>query len=266
VTFPVLIGVGSVRLHPHFVFELLAYATAAWVYLARRRALGDHLDASQRWTLVTAAVVGAIVGSRVLYWLEDPTWVLRHLAFTPEVLAGKTLAGAVLGGWLAVELEKSRLNIGEATGDLLAMPLAIGIAIGRVGCLLTGVADATYGSPTTLPWGVDAGDGVLRHPTPLYESLFMVIVACALPGIERRTTRGTAFRALMAAYLAFRLGSDALKPGVRFAGLTAIQWAAAAVLSYLAWWFFQARPHRITGAADANHVVGRTLSGPPIPK
>jgi phosphatidylglycerol:prolipoprotein diacylglycerol transferase len=57
------------------------------------------------------------------------------------------------------------------------VPLAVGIAIGRIGCFLAGLDDFTWGIPTSLPWGHDFGDGVLRHPVQLYESIAMAAFA-----------------------------------------------------------------------------------------
>ena len=93
------------------------------------------------------------------------------------------------------------------------MPLAAGIAIGRIGCFLSGLPDGTYGTPTSLPWGVDLGDGVARHPTALYESLFMIVLAAVLARVEPHARRGDAFKLFMASYLTFRLLVDGIKPG-----------------------------------------------------
>src|SRR5262249_61628170 len=53
----------------------------------------------------------------------------------------------------------------------------VGVAVGRIGCYLSGLSDFTYGTPTTLPWGHDFGDGVMRHPVQLYESAAMAAFA-----------------------------------------------------------------------------------------
>jgi phosphatidylglycerol:prolipoprotein diacylglycerol transferase len=74
-------------------------------------------------------------------------------------MGGKMIVGALMGGLLAVEWAKRRLGVTVRTGDLFALPLCAGIAIGRVGCFLTGLEDHTVGAHTTLPWGVDVGDG-----------------------------------------------------------------------------------------------------------
>ena len=69
---------------------------------------------------------------------------------------------------------KRYIGLRTSTGDLYAIPLALGIAIGRIGCFLTGLSDNTYGVPSNLPWAVDFGDGIPRHPTQLYEILFLL--------------------------------------------------------------------------------------------
>ncbi len=65
------------------------------------------------------------------------------------------------------------------TGARFALPLAVGIAIGRLGCYFAGLDDFTYGTATALPFGHDFGDGVLRHPVQLYESAAMAVFALA---------------------------------------------------------------------------------------
>ena len=62
----------------------------------------------------------------------------------------------------------------------MVWPIAVGLAIGRVGCFLAGLHDDTYGLPTALPWGVDFGDGTPRHPTQLYEIAVVLPLGWAL--------------------------------------------------------------------------------------
>jgi phosphatidylglycerol:prolipoprotein diacylglycerol transferase len=232
ITFPAWIGVGGWRVHPHLFFELLAYAVAAGAYWQHRRHGGDRISAEDRWALVAAAVVGAVVGSRLLFWFEDPQRTIALLASPQYLVGGQTIVGGLIGGWLAVEWRKRRLGIHDPTGDLFALPIALGAAVGRVGCFLSGLPDGTFGVATSLPWGIDLGDGIARHPTALYESLFMLGLAWWLARSTRTAARGDVFLTLMTAYLAFRLAVDFLKPGVPLlAGLTAIQCAATAGLA-----------------------------------
>ncbi len=89
----------------------------------------------------------------------------------------RSVEGALAGGVIAIELYKWLHGIALRTGARFALPLALGIAVGRLGCYFAGLEDFTYGTPTTLPWGHDFGDGILRHPVQLYESLAMAAFA-----------------------------------------------------------------------------------------
>lgn len=224
--------------HPalHPVFETLAYFTGYRVYARAKANRGDVIGEEQRWQVIAAAAVGALVGSRVLGLLEqapriDLTW---QQVFLPG--GGKTIVGGLLGGWIAVELTKKLAGIRKRTGDLFAIPLCIAIAIGRIGCFLAGLADDTYGRPTALPWAVDFGDGIGRHPTQAYEIVFLAAVALALTYLQRRADlrNGQVFRTFLAAYLAWRFLIDFLKPQPELHGLNAIQWACAAGVAWLA--------------------------------
>ncbi|HEX3685739.1 MAG TPA: prolipoprotein diacylglyceryl transferase family protein [Bryobacteraceae bacterium] len=148
----------------HLVLESLGYFVAFRLYLRERRRSSDFLGSETRWTIIAAAMIGAAAGSKLLYWLEDPMRTVHQWNDLAYLMAGKTIVGALLGGTIAVEVTKARLGIRERTGDLFAIPLTVGIAIGRVGCFLAGTQDGTYGVATSLPWAVDFGDGVRRHP------------------------------------------------------------------------------------------------------
>lgn len=231
-TFPVWIELGPFRLHPHLVFELAAYFVGFRLYLAARRRRGDFLDDPRRWWVVAAAALGAALGARLLYLLECPGETLRRWHDLEYLMAGKTIVGAIAGGWLAVEGAKRLLHVESRTGDLFAAPLAAAIAIGRIGCFLTGLDDHTYGTPTALPWGIDFGDGIPRHPAPLYEALFLALLAVVLVRLGRRGAGGgDLFRLFVVAYFGFRLVADFWKPvGCRGLGMTAIQWTALLAL------------------------------------
>ena len=106
-------------------------------------------------------------------------------------------------------------------------------AVGRIGCLLAGLADDTYGKPTHLPWAVDFGDGIGRHPTQLYEIIFLMFLAVALIRLVN-LREGARFRIFLACYLTWRLVIDFYKPQPLVAGLNIIQWACVAGLLALA--------------------------------
>jgi phosphatidylglycerol---prolipoprotein diacylglyceryl transferase len=236
VSFPVYLHFGFLRIHPHWFFEALAYIVSFRIYLLLRRRRGDAIPNADRWWVIAAAAVGATVGSKLLYWFEDPAATIRHLSDPAFLLGGKTIVGALIGALFAVEATKKYLGIGRRTGDLFALPLCVGIAIGRIGCFLTGLEDHTTGVATSLPWGVNFGDAVPRHPTQLYEIGFVLLLAALIVAASRRPhCEGDLFEIFTVGYFAFRLCVDSLKPDVRIlAGLSSIQWACVFMLLYYA--------------------------------
>lgn len=241
----------------HFLFESLAYIVAFRIYLHQRSAAGDFLDTSHRWTVIVAAAVGAVIGSKILYLAEDPAQTLRRWSDLTYLLGGKTVVGAIAGGTIAVEFVKWRTGITRRTGDLFAIPLAVGIAIGRIGCFLAGIEDDTFGIPTSLPWGVNLGDGVRRHPVQLYEIAAMLILALLLNRVRPpRFAEGDRFRVFVLAYFSWRLLVDFLKPGVPFAGLTALQWTCVAAIA----WYTPDLWRMISGASKSKSKSKEVLT------
>jgi phosphatidylglycerol---prolipoprotein diacylglyceryl transferase len=244
--FPVYLHFGRHSIHPHLFFETLAYFVAFGAYLLLRRRFGDPISTPLRWAVIAAAVAGAALGSKVLFWLEDPRLSWHNLHDPVYLMGGKTIVGALVFGLISVELIKRYIGLRESTGDLYAIPLALGIAIGRIGCFLTGLADNTYGTPTSLPWAVNFGDGIPRHPTQVYEIIFLLLLIPVLYRIVVRSATqtggrslptvilpGDAFKFFMVAYLSFRFLCDFIKPYPRvFLGLGGLQWACLLVLLY----------------------------------
>ena len=219
---------------PHVLFETLAYLIGFRLYLSMRRREGDRVERHARWSVIAAAAAGGAIGSKLLYWLESPAATMAHAHDLAFLLGGKSIVGGLLGGLMAVEATKGTIGLRRSTGDLFALPLAVGIAIGRLGCFLTGLPDRTHGTPTQLPWGFDYGDGFRRHPTQIYEIVFLAILGCVIAR-GRGWPDGDRFKALMVGYLGFRVCVDGVKPGEPLLlGLTAIQLAAAAGLVYYA--------------------------------
>lgn len=185
-----MITIGS---HPqwHPVFEALGYAAGFAVFFRSRKRQGDVINGPQRWTVIAAACAGAVVASRLLGLAEQwPTMLTAarsgHLLGLLLLPGGNTIVGGLLGGWLTVEIVKRLNGIRSQTGDLFALPLFAGIAVGRIGCFIAGLADDTYATPTHLPWGVNFGDGIPRHPVQIYEILFLARVTA---DAQARTAR-----------------------------------------------------------------------------
>ena len=107
--------------------------------------------------------------------------------------------------------------------------------VGRIGCLFAGIEDNTYGVATTLPWGMDLGDGIPRHPTNIYEIFWLLVLGLALVAIDRkwRPRPGMRFAFFMVGYLTFRFFVEFIKPDpVVLFKLSTIQWAALVGLCY----------------------------------
>jgi phosphatidylglycerol:prolipoprotein diacylglycerol transferase len=220
------IPLGPLSIPIHFVFETIAYMAGFALYRVMKKRNGDFLDVSVRLSVVVAAIIGAAAGSKVLAWFEDPGAVLHDPLL---LLGGKTIVGGLLGGTIAVEYLKSRMRLTARTGDLFVLPLVVGIAIGRLGCFFGGIADRTYGSRADVPWAVDFGDGIPRHPAQLYEILFLIALGFALHALRELPLRqGDLYRIFLFSYLAWRLAVDFLKPEPNWFGLSAIQWACLA--------------------------------------
>ncbi|HEV2561685.1 MAG TPA: prolipoprotein diacylglyceryl transferase family protein [Rhizomicrobium sp.] len=155
----------------HAIFDLLAWASAFLLarFIAQRgwlkNAAAQRNFRSDPWYFASLSL-GAL-GGAILFGSLNMTfagmWTLGH-----------SIAGAIAGGIVTVELYKLARGIRGSTGLVFVAPLALGIAVGRLGCFFAGLPDYTYGVPTHLPWGVDFGDGILRHPVQLYESAAML--------------------------------------------------------------------------------------------
>lgn len=165
----------------HTVFDLIAWASAALVgwWISRTGWLAGY-SARPRFreqpyyfaSLALGAIVGALFFGSFNMGLAG-LWTIGH-----------SIAGAIAGGIVAVEIYKLLRGIRGSTGLPFVAPLALGIGIGRFGCFFAGLPDYTYGTPTALPWAVDFGDGIPRHPVQLYESaamfLFLIVFLVAI--------------------------------------------------------------------------------------
>ncbi|PGV54136.1 prolipoprotein diacylglyceryl transferase [Bacillus sp. AFS037270] len=199
-------------IHPHLLFETLAYFIGFRVYLYTRNKGRIPLDKAI-WVVV-GATLGAAIGSKVLYWFEDPIKTVENWNNFVYLAEGKTIVGGLIGGLIGVETAKKLIGWTRSTGDDFVLPLAVGMMIGRIGCFLTGLDDHTYGVPTSWITGVDFGDGVKRHPTQLYEICFLLLLVVVLFYLKRKQLgwEGLLFQLFMLCYLIFRLMIDFIKP------------------------------------------------------
>ena len=244
--------IGPLSVSPFGVMMVLSFV-AAWAALRwgfRRLGVGDEEDAS---ALLLAAGVGGIVGAKIYYAILYGDW---RLLFDRSGLVwyGAFVAGLLAAVWV---LRRRRLAVWPAL-DATAPALAIGYAVGRLGCFLVG---DDYGHPTDLPWGVKfpyglpvpttadwmhreygaevpagvAGDELIAvHPTQLYETLAgLAIFALGVWLIRRGAPRGTTILAVAAALAAERFLVEFLRAkDDRFFGpLTLAQLISLAVIA-----------------------------------
>lgn len=233
--FPISLKISGAVLPLHGLLEALGIFMAFRYYLYLRKRSGDAISSGHRIWIVIGAALGAVLGARIIGALENvPQWMAA-----PDRLAyfwgNKTLVGGLLGGLAGVESIKAIIGEKQKSGDLFVFPLLLGMIIGRIGCFSAGIYEETYGVPTRLPWAMDVGDGILRHPVVLYEILFLILLWVTLARLRRKVAldSGALFKIFMMCYLIFRFALDFIKPGWRFVfGLGTIQLTCLAGLLY----------------------------------
>jgi len=173
----------------------LAFVASGLLLARRLREQGRSPDIA--YEMIFAALVGGIVGARLWWLLEDWDENSENLLSNLFGGAGLTWYGGALGGAAAVLLyarHRGMLNLGLL--DMCAPALALGYAVGRIGCQLSG--DGDYGRAWDGPWAMAYPDGVVPteeevHPTPVYETLAMGLVAWVLWRLRDRFAPGRLF-------------------------------------------------------------------------
>ena len=153
--------------------------------------------------LVTGAAIGGFGAGSLNLWLSGEPGI------------GRSIVGALAGAIAAIEIFKAHSGIRGSTGLIFVPAFATSVTVGRWGCFLSGLDDQTYGTPTALPWGHDFGDGMLRHPVPLYESFAMLaflVAALVLIGRRQPFFMRNGFYLLVLFYGAQRFVWEFLKP------------------------------------------------------
>jgi phosphatidylglycerol:prolipoprotein diacylglycerol transferase len=173
----------------------VAFLVAAGIIARRLRELGKPVDWT--WEMTFSIMVGGLVGSRLDYLIENWSTVKGDLLGNLFSGSGLIWYGGVIGGALAAVIWALRRNwLGWHLADLACVPLALGYAIGRCGCQLSG--DGDYGKASDLPWAMAYPKGTVPttvdvHPTPVYETLAMGLVALVLWNLRDRLTGGRLF-------------------------------------------------------------------------
>lgn len=235
--FPILIETGSARIPLHTLLETAGIFTGFRYFLYLRKKRKDVIEQPNRVWIVIGAIFGALLGSRLLGALENPgAWIASEHPLL-YFYQNKTVVGGFLGGLVGVELMKKYIGEKKASGDLFVFPMILALIIGRIGCFSMGVYEETYGLPASLPWALDLGDGIPRHPVTLYEIIFLGLVWWVLLRTQKNLPleNGALFKIFMISYLLFRFVLDFIKPHYSLPlGLSSIQLACLlGILYYL---------------------------------
>jgi len=173
----------------------------------------DERAKDEGFLIIGIAGLAGLMGARLYHVLESP----HELIANPSVLIsrfGFAWFGGFLGGFVALAILANRFRIPLLEFLVMCSPAAaVGYAIGRIGCLLSG--DGDYGVPTPLPWGMSFPNGLVPttgtwdpeshsgvclkyglpenctvHPTPIYEFLIWLVIAAFLWRLGNRALRG----------------------------------------------------------------------------
>ena len=141
------------------------------ITVLRKEKIRDY----KAFLIVLSALFFGVIGSKILVVIENIKPLIDDFSQIKVFLfTGKSIVGGLIGGYFGVIIAKKILNIkGKRFGNQIAPAIALGIGIGRIGCFLTGCC---YGIETSLPIGIDFGDGVNRIPTQLIEMIFCLIL------------------------------------------------------------------------------------------
>jgi phosphatidylglycerol:prolipoprotein diacylglycerol transferase len=251
--------IGPITLQTFGLAFALAFLAAGALVWKRLQELGKPGDWA--YEMGFAALVGGIVGSRVYFLVQNYSSVKHDLLGNLFSGAGLVWYGGAIGGALAVlAWAWYRDFFGLTLLDVAAPALALGYAIGRCGCQLSG--DGDYGKPWNGPWAMSYPHGTVPtdrtvHPTPIYETLAMGMGAWILWQLRDRVRAGVLF----AIYLVYAGTERFLVEFVRrntedSAGLTNAQLESLAMMIAGAIWIaIVIRRHGGIGREMANDRV-----------
>ena len=186
------IHIGPVDLQTFGICFAVGFLAAGAVLSRRLRELRKPPDWA--YEIVFAALIGGVVGARIDYLIENWDEVSGDIVGNIFSGTGLVWLGGVVGGTLGVILwARWRGWLTAQMLDMASVALALGYAIGRIGCQLSG--DGDYGIASDLPWAMDYPEGTVPtteevHPTPVYETLAVGVVTLVLWQMRDRFAPG----------------------------------------------------------------------------
>ncbi|MEW6201182.1 MAG: prolipoprotein diacylglyceryl transferase [bacterium] len=233
-----LLRIGPLTIHSYGV--MLALAFLAGILWARREARAAGMP--PEWILDAGVyvIVLSILFGRLLYVILDINYYLQHPSEIINIqMGGLSLHGGVAGGALGVMYFCWRRKVGVFKfGELVIPSLALGTAIGRIGCFLNGCC---HGKSSVAPWAIALPElkdgGILRHPTQLYESLLCLLLFFFLLFMKRyRRKDGDLFAFYLMGYSVVRFVVEFYRAGassvIGWIGFTYAQWLSIAVFVF----------------------------------
>ena len=231
-TFPIQVNFFGDKIYVHFFFETLAFIVGVRLYYYLKKGINDPISDINRLWIMLGAMLGALIGSRVIAMLEIPSDITHQtwLSFYQN----KTIVGGFLGGLFGVELCKKIIGVKIASGDIYVIPILVALFIGRIGCFSMGIAEPAYGNETTLFTGINLGDGKLRHPVALYEMTYLIVLFILFQILkDKKIINGDRFKLFMVLYFLYRFLVEFIKPYHHlFIDLSSIQWSAIFIFAY----------------------------------
>jgi phosphatidylglycerol---prolipoprotein diacylglyceryl transferase len=189
------IHIGPLELQTFGICFALAFLASGLIMSRRLRELEKPLDWA--YEMVFAALIGGLVGARLDYLIQNWDDVSDDLLGNIFSGSGLIFFGGLVGGALGVILwARWRRWLGWQLVDAACVPVAVGYAVGRIGCQLSG--DGDYGVASDLPWAMAYPDGTVPtteevHPTPIYETLAIGTGAVVLGHFRDRFAPGVLF-------------------------------------------------------------------------
>lgn len=227
---------------------LLGFATGGLVFFleARRRNLAT--EGIGKLTLV--ALIAGLVGAKLTELVFGDGALFREpWALLDPRTGGRTIVGGILAGWLAVEIAKRKMGIKRTTGDMFALALPAGEAVGRLGCYVGGCC---YGAESSVAWAVFQ-HGAFRHPTQLYLSAAALGTFLLLFRLRDRLAEGMLFPLYLCLFGAYRLVIEFFRVrDVAFAGLSVTQWVSIEIFA-TSLILLMVRAHRMKMQEKLNH-------------
>ena len=255
---PKLLEIGPITLHTYGL--LLAVAFIAGILIAVRNARKEGVDADSIWNMALIVLIATLVGCKLLMFITDFSY---YAANPREIFSLSTLrsVGVFYGGLLlalgaaAWYLRKRRLPAWHVA-DCSAPAIALGQAIGRIGCFMAGCC---YGAPTNVPWGIRFTNvyanenmgtplNIPLHPVQIYESAgALILFVYLMRRISKRHMPGQIILEYLALYAVMRFVLEFFRDDDRGAVLNGLlstsQFIAVIMLAAVCAIYFYLRRH-----------------------